>query len=226
MSILRIYARVLGLLAPEKWLAIGLALANLAIAGVFFLEPWLFGHVVDSLAAAGHARAWQYIGWWAAVGFGGIGASVLVSLHADRLAHRRRLAAISLYFGHAIALPLSFHGAASHRTPAAHHVRRHQQPVRPVAEFLPRTSGHAAVDRGDGAAGAADELEAGAAHDRPDDGVRHLQLDRDAQDDEGAGRSRGIAFGDQRTRRRRVRQRRSWCRVSRGSPAKSPRSTR
>ncbi len=110
MSILRIYARVLGLLASEKWLAIGLALTNLAIAGVFFLEPWLFGHVVDSLAAAGHARAWQYIGWWAAVGFGGIGASVFVSLHADRLAHRRRLAAISLYFGHAIALPLSFHG--------------------------------------------------------------------------------------------------------------------
>jgi ATP-binding cassette subfamily B protein len=111
VSILRIYARVLGLLAPEKGLALGLVLANLAIAGVAFLEPWLFGHVVDSLAVAGHARAWQYIGWWAAVGFGGIGASVLVSLHADRLAHRRRLAAISLYFAHAIALPLSFHGA-------------------------------------------------------------------------------------------------------------------
>jgi ATP-binding cassette subfamily B protein len=110
VAILRIYARVLGLLAPEKGLAIGLALANLSLAGVFFLEPWLFGHVVDSLAVAGHGRAWQYIGWWAAVGFGGIGASVLVSLHADRLAHRRRLAAISLYFSHAIALPLSFHG--------------------------------------------------------------------------------------------------------------------
>ena len=110
MSILRIYARVLGFLAPEKGLAIALALANLSLAGVYFLEPWLFGHVVDSLAAAGHARAWRYIGWWAAVGFGGIGASVGVSLFADRLAHRRRLAAISAFFGHAIALPLSFHG--------------------------------------------------------------------------------------------------------------------
>src|SRR5215469_1607974 len=110
MPMLRIYLRVIAFLAPEKGLAITLALANLALAGVYFLEPWLFGHVVDSLAAAGHARAWEYIGWWAAVGFGGIVASVLVSLFADRLAHRRRLAAISAFFGHAIALPLSFHG--------------------------------------------------------------------------------------------------------------------
>lgn len=111
MSILHIYFRVLGLLAPEKGLAITLALANLALAGVFFLEPWLFGHVVDSLAAKGHADAWRYIGWWAAVGFGGIIANVWVSLNADRLAHRRRLAAISQFFAHAVALPLSFHGA-------------------------------------------------------------------------------------------------------------------
>ena len=110
MSILHIYFRVLGLLAPEKGLAITLTLANLALAGVFFLEPWLFGHVVDSLAAEGHADAWRYIGWWAAVGFGGIIANVWVSLHADRLAHRRRLAAISQFFAHAVALPLSFHG--------------------------------------------------------------------------------------------------------------------
>ncbi len=111
MSILHIYFRVIGLLAPEKGLAITLTLANLALAGVFFLEPWLFGHVVDSLAAKGHADAWRYIGWWAAVGFGGIIANVWVSLHADRLAHRRRLAAISQFFAHAVALPLSFHGA-------------------------------------------------------------------------------------------------------------------
>ncbi|MDR3385915.1 MAG: glucan ABC transporter ATP-binding protein/ permease [Rudaea sp.] len=110
MSILRIYLRVIALLAPEKALAIMLALANLALAGVYFLEPWLFGHVVDALAAAGHRDAWRYIGWWAGVGFGGVIASVWVSLHADRLAHRRRLAVIAQFFEHAIALPLSFHG--------------------------------------------------------------------------------------------------------------------
>ena len=110
MPILRIYLRVLGLLAPEKWLAITLALANLALAGVFFLEPWLFGRVVGALAEQGHRDAWMYIGWWAFVGFAGVAASVLVSLHADRLAHRRRLAVIAQFFEHSIGLPLSFHG--------------------------------------------------------------------------------------------------------------------
>ncbi|HXR63695.1 MAG TPA: glucan ABC transporter ATP-binding protein/ permease [Rudaea sp.] len=110
MSILRIYLRVIGLLAPEKWLAITLALANLSLAGVYFLEPWLFGRVVDALAAKGHHDAWRLIGWWAAVGIGGVIASVWISLYADRLSHRRRLAAITQFFEHAIALPLSFHG--------------------------------------------------------------------------------------------------------------------
>src|SRR5579864_5711700 len=110
MPILRIYLRVLGLLAPEKWLAITLAIANLALAGVFFLEPWLFGRVVGALAEQGHRDAWMYIGWWAFVGFAGVAASVLVSLHADRLAHRRRLAVIAQFFEHSIGLPLSFHG--------------------------------------------------------------------------------------------------------------------
>ncbi len=110
MSILRIYLRVIALLAPEKALAITLTIANLALAGVYFLEPWLFGHVVDALAAVGHRDAWRYIGWWAGAGFGGVIASVWVSLHADRLAHRRRLAVIAQFFEHAIALPLAFHG--------------------------------------------------------------------------------------------------------------------
>jgi ATP-binding cassette subfamily B protein len=110
VSILRIYLRVIGLLAPEKWLALTLLLGNLALAGVYFLEPWLFGHVVDALAAKGHKDAWRLIGWWAVVGIGGVVASVWISLYADRLSHRRRLAAITQFFEHAIALPLSFHG--------------------------------------------------------------------------------------------------------------------
>ena len=110
MSILTIYLRVIRLLAPEKGLAVVLVLANLALAGVYFLEPWLFGRVVDALAAQGHADAWHYIKLWSGIGLGGVLASVLVSLHADRLAHRRRLAVIGDFFAHAIALPLSWHG--------------------------------------------------------------------------------------------------------------------
>jgi hypothetical protein len=43
---LRIYLRVIALLAPEKALAITLALANLSLAGAYYLEPGLFGGVV------------------------------------------------------------------------------------------------------------------------------------------------------------------------------------
>jgi ATP-binding cassette subfamily B protein len=109
MPLLTIYLRVLKLLAPEKWLASGLALANVALAAVFLLEPWLFGRVVDALAARGSPEAWHYIRWWAGVGFFGVAASVLVALYADRLAHRRRLAATVDFFEHALALPLAFH---------------------------------------------------------------------------------------------------------------------
>jgi glucan exporter ATP-binding protein len=110
VSILHLYLRVLGLLKPERKLAITLAIANLALAGVFFLEPMLFGQVVDALSAPGASQAQKLIALWAIVGFGGVVASVWVSLHADRLAHRRRLAAISDFFEHAASLPLSFHG--------------------------------------------------------------------------------------------------------------------
>lgn len=110
LSILRLYVRVLGLLAPERRLAMTLTVANLALAGVFFLEPMLFGQVVDALSTDGGAGAPRIIALWAGVGFAGIVAGVWVSLHADRLAHRRRLAAITTFFEHAAALPLSFHG--------------------------------------------------------------------------------------------------------------------
>jgi ATP-binding cassette subfamily B protein len=105
----RIYLRVLGLLAPERKLAVFLALANLALACVLFVEPILFGRVVDALAAPAKHNLALLIGGWALVGFGGVATGVLVSLHADRMAHRRRLAAIRMYFRHAISLPLSFH---------------------------------------------------------------------------------------------------------------------
>ncbi|MBN8727893.1 MAG: glucan ABC transporter ATP-binding protein/ permease [Xanthomonadales bacterium] len=110
MSILRIYFRVVALLAAERWLVITLVLANMSLAGVYFLEPWLFGRVVDALSDREHRGAWRYIASWAVVGFTGVAASVWVSLHADRLAHRQRLAVITRFFEHSIGLPLSFHG--------------------------------------------------------------------------------------------------------------------
>jgi glucan exporter ATP-binding protein len=106
---LRIYLRVLAALAAEKGLAIALLFANLVLAGLFYLEPWLFGRVVDSMIGRDAPAVRQYIVAWAAVGLVAIAASVATSLQADRLAHRRRLAVITDFFAHALSLPLAFH---------------------------------------------------------------------------------------------------------------------
>jgi ATP-binding cassette subfamily B protein len=43
------------------------------------------------------------------VGLGGIGARILVSLHADRLAHRQRLSVTAMFFEHVLQLHLAYH---------------------------------------------------------------------------------------------------------------------
>jgi len=117
MHFLQLYGRVLALLARDRWVAIGLAAANVALAGLQFLEPVLFGRVIDLLATtAGRANAavWAdalaLLALWTAVGLSGIGANVAVSLLADRMAHKNRLHYMHRYFEHVLALPLSFHG--------------------------------------------------------------------------------------------------------------------
>ena len=116
MNFFTLYGRVLGLLKPERNLAIVLALANLAVAGLQFVEPVMFGKVVDTLSGAARHTAdevwhesFRLLGLWALIGVGGILANVLVALHSDRMAHRRRLAAIAHYFEHVLELPLAYH---------------------------------------------------------------------------------------------------------------------
>ncbi len=117
MRFLRIYGRVLGLLGPDRRVAFVLVFANLAMAGLQFLDPVLFGRVIDLLArsdAIPHFQLWDQaeslLGLWASVGLGGIAANIGVSLQSERLAHRNRVRAMSRFFGHVLGLPLSFHG--------------------------------------------------------------------------------------------------------------------
>lgn len=117
MHLVRLYARVLRMLGPDKWVAIGLAAASVALAGLQFLEPVLFGRVVDVLTHASStsretvwAEALALLALWSAVGFSSIGANMAISLLSDRMAHRNRLTAMAGYFEHVLALPLSFHG--------------------------------------------------------------------------------------------------------------------
>ena len=107
MHLARIYVRALGMLAPERFLAITLVCAGIAIAVVQLAEPILFGRVVDALSKGG--KAFPIIGLWAALGLFNIIASVALAIMADRLSHRQRLAAMSQAFERAITLPLTYH---------------------------------------------------------------------------------------------------------------------
>jgi ATP-binding cassette subfamily B protein len=117
MGFLRLYGRVLWLLGSDRPMAWGLSIAALALAGLQFLEPVLFGRVVDLLARSDRMTAallWQesvsLLVIWAIVGLASIAANVAVGLFADRMAHRNRLRVMHDYFQHVLALPLSFHG--------------------------------------------------------------------------------------------------------------------
>jgi glucan exporter ATP-binding protein len=117
MNFFRLYGRVLGLLGSEARLGWLLAGANVALAAAQFGEPVLFGRIIDALVGAqakGVAPSvpalLPLLAAWAAFGLFTIACGVLVALHADRLAHRRRQAVLTDYFEHVLQLPLSYHG--------------------------------------------------------------------------------------------------------------------
>ncbi len=117
MGFLRLYWRVLLMLGADRPVALGLAIAALALAALQFLEPVLFGRVVDLLARSDRMdstalwrEATTLLLVWGAVGLSGIATNVTLGLIADRIAHRNRLRVMHDYFQHVLALPLSFHG--------------------------------------------------------------------------------------------------------------------
>ncbi len=107
MQMIRVYLRALGMLSSERLLALALVLAGIAIAVIQLAEPVLFGRVVDALSKGG--EAFPIIGLWALLGLGNIAATTALAIMADRLAHRQRLAAMSVAFERAITLPVSYH---------------------------------------------------------------------------------------------------------------------
>jgi ATP-binding cassette, subfamily B, beta-glucan exporter len=118
MTLPRLYTRVLELLGNEARLGWILAGANLLIAASQFAEPVLFGRIVDVLsirpssAPPQSSSAWLLLAAWAAFGLFTIGASAVIALHADRLAHRQRQVVLTNYFEHIMQLPLTYHTGA------------------------------------------------------------------------------------------------------------------
>jgi glucan exporter ATP-binding protein len=117
MKFLHLYLRVLELLGREARLGWALATADVVLAAVLFVDPILFGRIVDTLASSqGHLAdlSWSHlltlVGTWTGFGLFNIFCSALVALHADRLSHRQRQVVMTSYFEHVLQLPLSFHG--------------------------------------------------------------------------------------------------------------------
>ena len=119
MTFLGTYLRVLATLRPNLGVAIALVLANIIVAVLQFMDPLLFGRVIELLTRAAGLPAetlWRegatLLGLWAAIGILSILANIVSSVQAERLAHRHRLAAMNRYFGHVLTLPPEFHGDA------------------------------------------------------------------------------------------------------------------
>ncbi len=119
MKFIRLYTRVLEMLGREARLGWVLAIANVAIASAMFMEPILFGRIVDLLAAS-QARVAELdlrqllilVGAWVGFALFTIVSGTLVALHADRLAHRQYQVVRTLFFEHVLQLPLSYHTGA------------------------------------------------------------------------------------------------------------------
>src|SRR5690349_16266163 len=116
MKFIQLYIRVLELLGREARLGWLLAVANLALAGAMFVEPILFGKIVDLLANAQADVAnlsWRQLmtllGAWVGFGLFIIAIGTLVALHADRLAHRRYQVVRTIFFEHVLQLPLAYY---------------------------------------------------------------------------------------------------------------------
>ena len=118
MSLMKVYGRVLGLLAQNRKMLAMLVLGNLGVAALQFLDPLLFGRVIGLLAqtdkvphATLFAQGFRLVALWVAIGACGILVNIFVAMGAERLAHRTRLGAISRCFDHVLALPASFHSS-------------------------------------------------------------------------------------------------------------------
>jgi ATP-binding cassette subfamily B protein len=114
-----LYVRVLRMLGTEARLGWILAVANLALAAALFVEPILFGRIIDTLANSQSRAAdldWNrlllLLGAWVGFALFSILSGTLISLHADRLAHRQYQVVRTTFFEHVLQLPLAYHTGA------------------------------------------------------------------------------------------------------------------
>lgn len=102
--------RALQLLAGEKAIATTLAVAGFISGGLQVAEPLLFGRAVNALAQGQDSL--PFVVLWGLTSLSAFLSGLLISVVADRMAHRRRVAAMETFLEHVLALPASFHSKA------------------------------------------------------------------------------------------------------------------
>ena len=146
VNFIRLYVRVLAMLGAEARLGWILAGANLLLAGALFVEPMLFGRIIDTLAAANPTyQATRLEQLDPAVRRLGrvraclpSSAGTLIALHADRLAHRRYQAVRDRLLRARPATAAQLSQRRPFRPAGEGDGHRHQYAVEPVARVLPR----------------------------------------------------------------------------------------
>jgi ATP-binding cassette subfamily B protein len=120
LAFLRLYRRVLALLAPERGLAFALALGRPGAGRAALRRAGAVrqgGRAAVDRGAPPGRRVWRealaLLLAWGAIGATAAAVGALVTVYTDRMAHRQRLAAMAGYFEHVLRLPLAFH-ARSH----------------------------------------------------------------------------------------------------------------
>ncbi len=116
MTVWSLYLRVLASLQPDARVAWALAAANVTLAAAQFVEPVLFGRIIDTIAKA--QGGVQDITWndlifllamWIGFALLIIVCSTWVVLQSDRLSYRHSQRLRTEYFEHVLQLPMSYH---------------------------------------------------------------------------------------------------------------------
>eukprot|EP01041_Mallomonas_annulata_P000197 gene197-355_t len=129
----RIYVRLVIMLGPELKLACKLVVANILLGFALFVEPVLFGRVIDTLTRLPNfadtisqspadipklndngdttqqssvERLIILLIIWATFGIFGIVSGTLIAYSADQLAHRRRHVLSSIFYQHVLNMPI------------------------------------------------------------------------------------------------------------------------
>lgn len=106
----RVFLRAIAMLRPERGKALALIGSGMAVAVLQVAEPLLFGRAVNALSQGEDSL--PYVAIWCLLSVLGFLAGMVISLGADRMAHRRRLTAMARYVEHLLALPPHFHTRA------------------------------------------------------------------------------------------------------------------